>query len=310
MLDPKQTLALVTVVREGSFQAAARVLNVTPAAVTQRIKLLESTIGALVLVRGKNPRLTPQGKAIVAYAQKSDWLEQDLMRELNLDGQMFDGDILWRTFRVAVNADSLATWFLPGVAATLAQHHLLLDVVIDDQDHTHAALRSGQVMGCVTTLAQPIKGCVAQPLGVMRYRCLARHSVITRATDVSGHVSVHQLLKQPAIVFNRKDALHDKFLLQQFGLKAVQYPKHFFPALDAFESAVALGLGWGMVPDVPDWPIERFGQEVSDVVAGAHVDIELYWQHWAQEPPHAALLTEAVKAGAERALHQDEPLLP
>ena len=304
MLDPKQTLALVAVVREGSFQAAARVLNVTPAAVTQRIKSLETTIGARVLVRGKNLRLTPQGKAIVAYAQKSDWLEQDLMRELNLDGQMFDGDILWRTLRVAINADSLATWLLPSVAPALQQHHLLLDVVIDDQDHTHEALRSGQVIGCVTTLAQPIKGCVAEPLGVMRYRCLARRCVIDRAKDDSGHVSVHQLLKQPAIVFNRKDALHDKFLLQQFGLKAVQYPKHFFPALDAFETAVTLGLGWGMVPDVLDWPIDRFGQEVKDVVAGVHVDVELYWQHWAQEPRHATLLTNAVKAGAARALYQ------
>lgn len=304
MLDPKQVQALGAVTREGSFQAAARALSLTPAAITQRIKALEARIGAKVLVRGKGLRLTPHGQAILSYSQKSEWLEQELMRNLNLDSQTFRGRKQWRNLRVAINADSLATWFLPGVAEVLRQQHLLLDVVIDDQDHTHEALRTGEVIGCVTTLGDPIKGCLAEPLGTMRYRCLAQKELIQRASTAAGKLSIHRLLSEPAIIFNRKDALHDQFLQQHFELASAQYPKHFFPALDAFESAINLGLGWGMVPDTPNGSVARFDRSVKDVLPGAYVDVQLYWQHWEQEPAHAAALTRAVKAAAGQALIQ------
>lgn len=304
MLDAKQVQALVAVMREGSFQAAARALSLTPAAITQRIKALESKIGALVLVRGKALRLTPHGQAILSYSQKSEWLEQELMRNLNLDSQTFRGRTQWRTLRVAINADSLATWFLPEVVDVVKQQHLLLDVVIDDQDHTHEVLRTGEVVGCVTTLGEPIKGCVAEPLGIMRYRCLAQQELIERASSAAGKLSIHRLLGEPAIIFNRKDALHDRFLHEYFALASAHYPKHFFPALDAFESAINLGLGWGMVPDTPNWSMGRFERSVKDVLPGAYVDVNLYWQHWEQEPAHAAALTRAVKAAASKALIQ------
>jgi len=304
MLDPKQTMALSAVVREGSFQAAARALSLTPAAITQRIKALEATIGARVLLRGKALRLTPQGQAILAYHQKSEWLEQDLRRNLNLDGQTFRGRIEWRTLRVAINADSLASWFLSGVADAIRQQHLLLDVVIDDQDHTHEALQNGEVIGCVTTLAQPMKGCLAEPLGVMRYRCLAQRELTDRVSAASGEISIHRLLEEPAVIFDRKDALHDQFLKKHFGLEAAQYPKHFVPALDAFESAINLGLGWGMVPDSPNQAAMPFNSTVGDVLPGAFVDVVLYWQHWEQEPAYAGEFTRAVKAAARQALFE------
>jgi LysR family transcriptional regulator (chromosome initiation inhibitor) len=310
MIDPKQVQALTAVVREGSFQAAARSLSLTPAAITQRVKSLETAIGARVLVRGKILRLTPQGQAILGYSQKAEWLEQDLMRSLNLDSQQFRGKTRWRTLRVAINADSVATWFLPGVKAVLLHQHLLLDVIIDDQDYTHEALRSGEVVGCITTLAQSMKGCLSEPLGIMRYRCLAQANVIQRATSDNGKLSIHRLLGEPAIIFNRKDALHDRFLLEHFGLEGANYPKHFVPALDAFEAAITLGLGWGMVADASGQSLgdqvinrpNRFGLDVHDVMPGAFVDVALYWQHWEQEPAHAASLTRAVKAAANQAL--------
>ena len=299
MFDPRHTQALLAIHSEGSFQGAARALQLTPAAITQRIKALEAAVGGRVLVRGKTLRLTPAGQAIVAYHQRTQLLEEDLLRTLNLDGQSYTGRARWRTLRVAINADSMATWFLPGVAATVSRRHLLLDVVIDDQDHTHEALQSGAVMGCVTTLAEPMKGCLSEPLGIMRYRCLAHRDLLDRCQDSQGRLSVHRLLAQAAIIFNRKDALQDRFLSQHLGLKDPAYPKHFVPALDAFEAAIALGLGWGMVPEAA-----RFigGPGVVEVLPGATVDVALYWQHWEREAGSAQTLTRAVKQAAAQHL--------
>ena len=312
MIEDKLAKSLVAVVNEGSFQGAAKVLNLTPAAVTQRIKALEAQIGARVLVRGKRLRLTPQGQAIVAFHHKNEQLQDELLRALNLDAQVYHGNKRWRTLRVAVNADSMASWFLPGVADTLAQQHLLLDVVIDDQDHTHEALRTGEVMGCVTTLAQAMPGCLAEPLGVMRYRALAAPDILARIQTPAGRVSAHRLLAQPAVIFNRKDAIHDRFLAQHLDLQAVAYPKHFVPALDAFEAAIALGLGWGLVPNtLGDRAKQSHAnnmnrgqhrarpQKLLEIMPGCYLDVQLYWQHWQQEPSHAAALTQAVKAAAQ-----------
>ncbi len=299
MIEDKLTKSLVTVVNEGSFQGAAKVLNLTPAAITQRIKALEAQIGARVLVRGKRLRLTPQGQAIMNFHHKNELLQDELLQALSLDAHTYHGKKQWRTLRVAVNADSIASWFLPGVADTLKQRHLLLDVTVDDQDHTHEALRTGEVMGCVTTLAQAMPGCLAESLGVMRYVALATPELIKRMQTPASNVSVHRLLSQPAVIFNRKDAIHDRYLKAYFSLESPRYPKHFVPALDAFETAIGLGLGWGLVPEAR-W----VSQNLDEVMSGCYVDVQLYWQHWQQEPSHAAALTEAVKAAAKRHLRQ------
>jgi LysR family transcriptional regulator (chromosome initiation inhibitor) len=184
------------------------------------------------------------------------------------------------------------------VAALLQRHHVLLEILIDDQDHTHDALKRGDVMGCVTTRVDAMRGCVAEPLGVMRYRCVAAPSVVQRCLTARGAVSAHRLLAQPAVIFNRKDALQDAFLAQHFGLKQPLYPRHFAPAVDAFETAIELGLGWGMVPEqhLQDRP------GLVEILPGATVDVTLYWQHWAQESPSAQRLTQAVKAAARASL--------
>ena len=187
------------------------------------------------------------------------------------------------------------------MAPVLQRHRLLLEILIDDQDHTHDALKSGDVIGCVTTLAEPIRGCVAEPLGVMRYRCVASPAVAQRCRTPTGAVSPHKLLSHPAIIFNRKDALQDAFLAQHFGLKQPNYPRHFAPAVEAFETAIELGLGWGMVPE--QHLASRPG--LQEVLPGATVDVALYWQHWAREAPSAQRLTQAVKAAAAQHLRVD-----
>ena len=298
MLDARQLDALATVVEHGSFGGAAQAMSLTLAAVSLRIKALEDTLGQRLLVRGKQVRATPVGQALLAHVKQVRMMEADLLG--GLQGTSPRSAVRWQSLSVATNADSVASWFLPGVAPLLLKHHLLLEILIDDQDHTHDALKSGDVIGCVSTLSEPMRGCVAEPLGVMRYCCVATPAVVKRCQTSSGAVSPHKMLAQPAVIFNRKDALQDAFLAQHFGLQQPYYPRHFAPAVEAFETAIELGLGWGMVPE------QHLAQRptLQDLLPGATVDVALYWQHWAREAPSAQRLTEAVKAAARLHLRQ------
>jgi LysR family transcriptional regulator (chromosome initiation inhibitor) len=297
MLDARQLEALAAVVEHGGFGPAAKALSITLAAVSLRIKSLEDTLGQRLLVRGKQVRATPAGQALLGHVKQVRLMESDLLNGLQGAGATGRGP-RWQNLSVAINADSVASWFLPGVAAMLRRHRMLLEIMIDDQDHTHDALKSGDVMGCVTTLSTAMRGCVAEPLGAMRYRCVAAPEMVQRCRTPAGAVSPHKLLAQPAIIFNRKDALQDAFLAQHFGLQQPQYPRHFAPAVEAFETAIELGLGWGMVPE--QHLAHRPG--LQELLPGATVDVVLYWQHWAHEPPSAQRLTAAVKAAAREHL--------
>jgi LysR family transcriptional regulator (chromosome initiation inhibitor) len=300
MLDARQLEALAAVVEHGGFGPAAKALSLTLAAVSLRIKALEDQLGQRLLVRGKVVRATAAGQALLAHVKQVRLMEADVLTGLQGGGGAGGSRAAWQTLAVAVNADSLESWFLPGVAPLLQKHRLLLDILIEDQDHTHDALKSGEVMGCVTTLAQAMRGCVAEPLGAMRYRCLASPEVVARCQTPAGAISPHRVLAQPAVIFNRKDALQDVFLAQHFGLREPNYPRHFAPAVDAFERALQLGMGWGMVPELhlPNLP------DLVELVPGASVDVVLYWQHWAREAPSAQRLTQAVKAAAQASLTQ------
>lgn len=299
MLDARQLEALTAVVEHGSFGGAATALHLTLAAVSLRIKTLEEQLGQRLLVRGKTVRTTAAGQTLLAHARRVRLMEDDLLA--GLQDSTHPRGKPWRSLSAAINADSVGSWFVPGVSGLLRRHRLLLDVVIDDQDHTHDALKNGNVVGCVTTLAQAMRGCVAEPLGVMRYHCVALPNMVEKCLAARGTVSPHKLLAQPAVIFNRKDALQDIYLEQHFGLKQPAYPRHFMPAIDAYMAAIEQGLGWGMVPE--QHLMLRSGQTpLVDVLPGATVDVVLYWQHWEREPLSAQRLTAAVKAAAQALL--------
>ena len=304
MLDARQLDALAAVIEYGSFGAAAKALSLTLAAVSLRIKSLEETMGRRLLVRGKQVRATPAGQALLGHVRQVRLMETDLLGGLQGGNAGQAGRM--QSLSVAVNADSLTGWFLGGVAPVLQQHRLLIDVVIDDQDHTHDALKSGDVTGCVTTLARALRGCVAEPLGLMRYRCVAAPALLAQwgpHAAAGAAALAQQLLGSPAIIFNRKDALQDAYLAQHFGLREAVYPRHFVPAVDAFELALELGLGWGMVPDLLLAARAR-QPPLVEVWPGHPVDVALYWQHWARESVLAQRLTRAVKDAARARLIQ------
>lgn len=301
MIDQRQAQAFLAIAQHRSFAGAAEELCISLAAVSLRMRAMEAALGQRLVVRGKHVHMTAAGQLVLAHLKQVQLMQAEVMGQLAAGS---GGDAQWRSLAVAVNADSLATWFLPGVQAAMQRHHLVLDIAMDDQDFTHAALKSGDVSGCVSTLAEPLRGCVAQPLGLMRYQAVANAEVAaTLRGSRSGRVSRQTVRQVPAIIFNRKDGLQDAFLRQQFGPEiSREYPKHFIPSTEAYEAAIEQGWGWGMVSSLQ---LAKRGPErpaLVDVIEHASLDVPLYWHHWEREAPAAQRLTMAVVEAARQAL--------
>src|ERR1700761_622134 len=99
-INQGQLEALSASVAEGTFEAAAHSLHVTPSAVSQRIKALETTVGRVLLTRSKPVRLTASGQTLLRVARQVQTIMTEAVRELEDDPTAGVGVI-----SVAVNAD-------------------------------------------------------------------------------------------------------------------------------------------------------------------------------------------------------------
>jgi LysR family transcriptional regulator (chromosome initiation inhibitor) len=294
MLDARKGEALLAVIDSGSFEQAAVRLKLTPSAVSQRVSAMESELGMPLIIRSKPCRATAAGQRLVQYLRRARLLEDEFIA---------DSGELARPLSVAlaVNNDTLATWLLPGLAAFLIREHILLDIMLDDQDHTYALLSQGLALAGVSSHALPMRGCEVQPLGAMRYRLLAapafaarwfRHGLQRDAARVA-----------PLMVFDRKDNLQADFLQRELGLPPGSYPCHYMPASEALVEAVRLGLGYGMVPEL------QFGDALAsgalvDLAPAVPTDVMLYWHSWRVQSPKLERLSAQLVAAARAVLLQ------
>lgn len=285
-----QVRTLLAVVDEQSFDAAASILHVTPSAVSQRIKALEQRTGRVLLLRTKPISLTESGQVLVRFARSLAQLEQDALSELGLDSST-------RTLSIAVNADSLATWFLPALSRLPASLSIAFDLQREDQDHTASLLREGLVMAAVTASPQPVQGCASVRLGRMRYRAMASPAFISRWLSSAPLAS--SLPTAPVIMFDRKDDLQDRFLRSLTRRRTFTMVRHHIPASESFVDAVAADLGWGMVPEMQAAPR---GDALVDLAPDRPLDVPLHWQQWKLDSPALAAVAEAVAEGAKTAL--------
>ncbi|MDR3367943.1 LysR family transcriptional regulator ArgP [Rhodoferax sp.] len=295
MLDYASLAALACVVREGSFERAARTLHVTPSAVSQRIRLLEERIGCALVVRGQPCQATVTGRRLCQHVDRVRLLEHELHGEVPTLDQ--DGEIRV-TLPIAVNADSLATWFAPAIAAFAAVAPVLMEIAVDDQDYTSEWLRSGKVLAAVTGSARPVSGCNCRPLGLMRYVAAASPDFVARYFD--NGVGANTLALAPSLVFNTKDELQSRWVKRQCR-RHVELPRHTLPSPQAFVAAGVAGMGWGL------HPLSLISHHLADgslveLVPNTSLDVPLYWQQARAASSLLDRLTREVVAAASLAL--------
>ncbi|MDQ2584116.1 LysR family transcriptional regulator ArgP [Saccharothrix yanglingensis] len=287
MLDPECVRTLLAVVDEGTFDAAAKVLHVTPSAVSQRVKQLEQRTGRVLVVRAKPARLTESGAVIARYGRQQALLDHDALTALGLVEDP-------TPIAVAVNADSLSTWFRRVVKELAADDGLVLAVRRDDQDHTADLLRQGLVVAAVTSSPRPVQGCRARPLGSIRYHAVASKRFVRRHLDAGT-----PLHEAPVVVFDEKDDLQDAFCRAETGHPAAAGRRHHLPDGHVFEDAVVSGAGWALLTE---HQIARH-RGLVHLAPGRPVDVPLHWQQWKLDSPPLARVADAVLRAAAAELH-------
>jgi len=282
--------ALVAIVDHGTFDAAARALHVTPSAVSQRVRALEREVGQVVVRRGAPCVPTEAGAALVRLGRQTRLLDDEARAAL----QEHVGRV---EVTVAVNADSLATWFRDVLAEVAGSTDLTLHLVVEDQAYSAELLRSGEALAAVTSDPRPVQGCRSEHLGFLRYRPAATPALAERWR--SGRGSDWQ--RMPVVVFNAKDGLqHD--LLRDRGVTAPDVV-HLVPTSADFHEAVRLGLGWGMLPEPQLLPDLDAGRLVT-LGGRAHQDVHLHWQRWRIDSAALRSLTDDVRRAASAGLRR------
>lgn len=293
MSIPSDGLAtLVAVVREGTFDAAAGALHITPSAVSQRIKALENETGRLLIRRTRPCTPTADGEVLLRLAEQWDLLRTSALAELAGEPEEPSTDPRDRprvSLPIASNADSLAIWLLPVIAEMQRQHPVSIEVLRDDESRNTEFLRSGRVVGALTSEPGRVRGCVVHRLGATRYLPVATPEFA--AYWFPDGLRGADLARAPMVAFDRADTIMAT-LIRRHTRRAVDPPTTYVPASTEYHRAVELGAGWGTVPEAQiAWAL---GRGTVQLLSDSHIDVELYWQHWAVESPLVSALTEMI----------------
>jgi len=293
-IDNAQLAAFAMVLREGSFEAAARRLNVTPSAISQRIKLLEERFGQVLLQRTTPCRATAAGKTLARFTEQLALLEAEMLSDVGVEGT---SGVVSLRIPIVVNADSLDSWFLAAFDVAL-KNGICFDIRVEDQDHSAALLREGTVMAAVSASPIPVQGCRVEPLGTMRY--VATASPAFAEQYFSQGLDAVSLNHAPLLTFNRKDGLQQRFIAL-FASEAVQPPTHYVPSTHGFFEVTRRGLGWGMMPEqFVSFALDA--GELVEIAPGHHLDVPLFWHRWRLNSPALNALSEAVYGAATASL--------
>ena len=297
--DPDALECLAAIVEEGGFERAAQRLSITQSAVSQRLRALEAQVGTVLIVRSRPLKPTSAGQLLLKHTKQLRLLRADLERDLKeLAPSSTGGAREEERISIAVNADSIATWALPALN-DLARQGLPMEIITDDQDFTHEWLREGEVLGCVTTLKQALRGCKVVPLGAMNYIVVANADYAKQRCPQG--LTPHNFRELPFIAFNRKDDGQTEFVSKAFGLKRVTLSQLFVPSSEGQVRAVLAGWGVSILPELLVRGLLQQGALVNLAPSYA-LPIQLYWHCWNLESEVLDSLSRALTEAAAAAL--------
>lgn len=280
-MNPVHLETLLAIVEEGSFEVAASVLGISPSAVSQRIKALEASTGR-VLVRRANPvGATEAGEVLVQAARRMALVQAETDARL--------GQRLARVpLSVAINSDSLATWFTQVLSDTAQRGDVALRIRIEDEARTLAMLRRGDVLGAVTREHSPVSGCDSTFLGTMRYFAVAAPHIAE-----GFHSGRFTWETMPLVGYGPNDQVLDDAMRERFiDSHVVRARVSQIPSSEGYLEAVRVGLGWGLLPQAQAQPLVESKELL--LLDDHQLDIDLYWQRWRLESEVLSDLTQSV----------------
>lgn len=299
MYDPFALECLAAIVEEGGFERAARRLNVTQSAISQRLRVLESQVGAVLVVRNRPLKATSAGKLLIKHTKQLRLIRTDLEHALQeLAPASAGGMREAERISIAVNADSIASWALDALTV-LVKQGLPLEIIVDDQDFTDDWLREGHVLGCVTTLKQPLHGCKLLKLGTMNYVAVAEPAYVKK--HLPGGLTAANFRSLTYVAFNRKDDMQNEFVAKVTGLKRISLNQLFVPSSEGQVRAALAGWGVSVVPELLVRGLLGNGLLLN--VAPQHaLPAQLFWHCWNLESDVLDSITAALSTAAKKLL--------
>ncbi|RSZ58237.1 ArgP/LysG family DNA-binding transcriptional regulator [Massilia atriviolacea] len=293
-LDYRGLAVLDAVAASGSFDKAALLLGISQSAVSQRIKALEDSCGRLLVVRGAPSVPTGLGQRLVVHFRHVKLMEAALDIDLGRDASL-------PALALALDADSLATWFAQALPALLAPPRCQFDIALADGERALRLVREGAAFACVAEgdgAGDAAVGTTATPLGLLRYTCVATPAF-------AGHWFGDGWLAEavalaPAVVSERKQLA--RFVAQEFGAE-LAFPHHTMPVSAALDNCILHGVAYGLMPELSALSRIAAGQLI-DLAPGRSWSTELWWHAWNIDTPFTRALTEHIVTSARRYLPQ------
>jgi len=299
MLDYKLLEALAAVVEEGGFERAAFRIGLTQSAVSQRVRLLEEQTGQILLIRSIPPQPTAAGKHFLSHLDKVRLLEKNLKLTPDADSHQE-----FTTIRIAINNDSLATWFTDSVENILKNEKILLDIEVDDQEQTQNLLRTGKVFCAIGTHEKPLNGCFVKKLGEMAYGMYCAAAM--RKTWFADGFTVDSATRAPSLRFNKKDRINTQFYAACFHKEDLRGPTCFVPSSEQFVEWLRRGICYGAAPVNQCASLVKSGQLV-DLIPERKIIVPLYFHCWnIQSPPLRQFTASLCTAAQEIFCQQDK----
>lgn len=244
-MDTKFLESFLIVAECGSVAEAARRLNMTPAAVAQRIRALEAELGqALVSRVGRTVRPTAAGLAVQRHGPALVRTARDLRA-------IAAGDLPSGQLRLGATATAM-TGLIPQIIAALSERFRQIDYFLQPGSsvNLYHAVLSGELDAALIIEPQfP----VPKAFG---WSTIRREPLVLLApAELEVHDFHLTLTQQPFIRYDRNQwggQIVDRYL-RRHAISVREWAE--LDALDAIAALVDRGLGVALVPDwAPPWP--------------------------------------------------------